>query len=136
MSLKEEERRVLVILELEKVDKTLAEMEVQLSNSLWGMAANRLYYAVFHVLNALLVSDNKPACSHKGMRLTFGKNYVLTGLASEEEAYLLSRMETMRNKADYNCTFTAKAEVVTELYPLVKDFIGHLKQLINRERCD
>ena len=68
------------------------------------------------------------------MRLAFGKNYVLTGLASEEEAYLLSRMETMRNKADYNCTFNAKAEVVSDLYPLVTDFIKHLKQLIKRDR--
>ena len=40
MSLKEEDRRVLVTLELDKVDKTLAEMEIQLSNQLWGMAAN------------------------------------------------------------------------------------------------
>ena len=126
----------MIALYLSKSDEILSDAVLCIENKRWNSAANRLYYAVFHVLNALLVSDNKPACSHKGMRLTFGKNYVLTGLASEEEAYLLSRMETMRNKADYNCTFTAKAEVVTELYPLVKDFIGHLKQLINRERCD
>lgn len=126
----------MIALYLSKSDEILSDAVLCIENKRWNSAANRLYYAVFHVLNALLVSDNKPACSHKGMRLTFGKNYVLTGLASEEEAYLLSRMETMRNKADYNCTFTAKAEVVTELYPLVNDFIGHLKQLINREKCD
>ena len=52
MSLREEDRRVLVILELEKSDKTLAEMEVQLQNGLWGLAANRLYYALFHAVSA------------------------------------------------------------------------------------
>ena len=134
--MEEQEKEILIALYLSKSDEILSDAVLCIENKRWNSAANRLYYAVFHVLNALLVSDNKPACSHKGMRLTFGKNYVLTGLASEEEAYLLSRMETMRNKADYNCTFTAKAEVVTELYPLVKDFIEHLKQLINRERCD
>ena len=68
------------------------------------------------------------------MRLAFGKNYVLTGLASEEEAHLLSRMETMRNKADYDCTFSAKADVVSELYPQVRDFVEHMKSLVKRKR--
>ena len=58
MSLKEEDRRVLVTLELDKVDKTLAEMEIQLSNQLWGMAANRLYYSLFHAVSALLINDS------------------------------------------------------------------------------
>ena len=40
----------------------------------------------------------------------------------------------MRNKADYDCTFTAKSEVVLELYPQVKDFVEHLKSLVKRER--
>ena len=130
----EQDNKILVDLYLSKGEETLADAVLCIENNRWNSAANRLYYAVFHVLNALLVSDDKPACSHKGMRLAFGKNYVLTGLASEEEAHLLSRMETMRNKADYDCTFTAKAEVVKELYPQVKVFVEHLKLLVKRER--
>ena len=132
--MEEQGKEILIGLYPSKSEEILSDAVLCLENKRWNSAANRLYYAVFHVLNALLVSDNKPACSHKGMRLTFGKNYVMTGLASEEEALLLSRMETMRNKADYNCTFTAKAEVVSELYPQVRDLIEHLKQLIKREK--
>lgn len=40
MSLRDEDRKVLVTLELEKVVKTLSEMEVQIRNHLWSMAAN------------------------------------------------------------------------------------------------
>lgn len=43
MSLKEEDRRILVALELERAEKTLREMEVQFQNELWAMVANRLY---------------------------------------------------------------------------------------------
>ena len=35
MSLKEEDRRILVTLELERVDKTLKEMDIQQQNGLW-----------------------------------------------------------------------------------------------------
>jgi len=54
MSLKEEERKILVTLELERVDKILNEMEVQQRNCLWGMVANRLYYALFHAVSAFI----------------------------------------------------------------------------------
>ena len=61
MSLKEEERKVLVILELEKSDKTLAEMEVQLQNKLWGLAANpHNLFAIgmrWELTEALLISS-------------------------------------------------------------------------------
>ena len=40
MSLKEEDRRILVTLELERVDKTLKEMDIQQQNGLWGMVAD------------------------------------------------------------------------------------------------
>ena len=48
MSLKDEEREVLFTLELEKVEKTWAEMEVQVQNQLWGMAANRRRLQLFN----------------------------------------------------------------------------------------
>lgn len=38
MSLKDEDRRIIVTLELERVDKTLKEMDIQRRNGLWGMA--------------------------------------------------------------------------------------------------
>lgn len=59
MSLKEEERRVIVTLELEKADKTLDEMQIQLEHELWSMVANRLYYALFHAVSALLMYANR-----------------------------------------------------------------------------
>ena len=42
MSLKEEDRRILVALELERAEKTLREMEVQFQNELWAMVATYL----------------------------------------------------------------------------------------------
>ena len=66
MSLKEEDRKVLVTLELERVTKTMIEMEVQRQNGLWGMVANRLYYALFHAVSALLIFDHHEVGTHRG----------------------------------------------------------------------
>ena len=80
MSLKEEEREVIVTFELEKVDKTLAQMEVQRQAGLWEMVANRLYYALFHAVSALLIHDHHEVGTHRGAVGRFSLYYVKTGL--------------------------------------------------------
>lgn len=57
MSLNDEERKTVVELELEKADQTFEEIEILANAGRWSGAANRLYYAVFHAVNALLISD-------------------------------------------------------------------------------
>ena len=48
MSLKEEDRRILVQLELEKADKTLSQVAVLQREGYWDTMANRIYYSLFH----------------------------------------------------------------------------------------
>ena len=57
MSLKQEERDIMVGLELEKAD--------------WNTLANRLYYALFHAVSAMLISDAREVGSHKGAAIRF-----------------------------------------------------------------
>lgn len=66
MSLKEEDRKVIVVLELDKVEKTLTQLNVQLREQLWEMAANRLYYALFHAVSAMLIHDYHEVGTHRG----------------------------------------------------------------------
>lgn len=112
MSLKEEERRTLVNLYLKKSDETMEDADFNYSQARWNVTANRLYYALFHAITALFVNDGIPVHSHNGMKIQFGKNYVLTGLATDEEGKLLSQMETMRERADYDATFVASKRLL------------------------
>lgn len=50
MSLNDSERQILVNLYLERAQRTFEEMEVAIAAQKWGMAANRIYYAVFHAV--------------------------------------------------------------------------------------
>lgn len=91
MSLKEQDRQVMVILHLGKVDKMLSELEVLLHAQLWGLAANRLYYALFHAVSALFISDRHEVGTHRGAVGRFGLLYVKTGLYTKEEGHLYVR---------------------------------------------
>lgn len=46
MSLNEEDRRIIVELELEKADKTFMQVDVLRREGYWDTMANRLYYAL------------------------------------------------------------------------------------------
>jgi uncharacterized protein (UPF0332 family) len=47
MSLKEEDRRILVELVLEKAEKTFSQVEALKREQYWDTLANRLYYSLF-----------------------------------------------------------------------------------------
>lgn len=81
----------------------------------WDLVANRLYYAVFHAVNALLLIDGIQTGTHKGTSIQFGKSYVLTGVFSREDGILYSRLQTMREKADYQNIFSMDEEEGKEL---------------------
>jgi len=134
MSLKEEERSTLVNLYLSKCDETLNDARLTRDQGRWNASANRLYYALFHAITALFVSDGMPVHSHNGMKIKFGKEYVLTGLATDEEGKLLSKMETMRERADYDATFTATEALINERFDQVEKMILHIKVLIDRNK--
>ena len=130
MSLREEDRRVLVILELEKSDKTLAEMEVQLQNGLWGLAANRLYYALFHAVSALLISERHEVWTHRGAVNKFSLFYVKTGLFSTAEGKLYSQLQKLREDGDYNCSIDVdQSDVEGRVLP-TRQLIDHIKLYI------
>lgn len=130
MSLREEEREVLVTLELEKSDKTLAEMEVQLQNGLWGLVANRLYYALFHAVSALLISDRHEVGTHRGAVNKFSLFYVKAGLFSVAEGKLFSQLQKLREDGDYNCSVDVdQSDVESKLLP-AKQLIAHIRQYI------
>ena len=134
MSLKEEERDTLVNLYLGKCDETLNDARLTRDQGRWNAPANRLYYALFHAITALFVSDGIPVHSHNGLKIKFGKEYVLTGLATEDEGKLLSKMETMRERADYDVTFTATEAIINERFGQVEQMIHHIKELVGRKR--
>ena len=130
MSLKEEDRKVIVTLELERVTKTLTEMEVQRQNGLWGMVANRLYYSLFHAVSALLVSDEREVGSHKGAAIRFHQYYVRTGIFTVDEGSFYSQMETLREKADYNCFFQVSESDIKACIEPTRQLIEKVKQYI------
>ena len=73
MALADEERRIIVQLELEKAQSIMAQIENLKMLGYWDNIANRLYYAIFHAVSALLINDGHSVNTHKGVVVLFGE---------------------------------------------------------------
>ena len=117
MSLSDEERNIIVGLEYEKACKTIEKVTEYQALGHWDTVANRLYYALFHAVNALLINDGHIVNTHRGVISVFGNDYIRTGVFPSKAGRLYSDLQTLRNNSDYNCSFNATEE---EIEPLIK----------------
>ena len=132
MSLTDEERAILVNLEYEKGKSFLVQAEKIAELGYWDMVANRLYYAVFHAVSALLIKNGHKVGTHKGVVLLFGQHYIKTGIFSINEGRLYSQLQTMREKADYVCTFQTSQEEIVPMFEPARKMIEKIGGIVSQ----
>lgn len=130
MSLKEQDRRTLVLLGLEKADKMVGEMEKLAKDGYWSLVANRLYYALFHAVKSLLINGSHPVGTHRGAVNQFSLYYVKTGIFTKTEGKLYSQLQQLRDEGDYNCVIDVEKEDVEEKIAPTLQLIEKIKQYI------
>ena len=73
MSLNQEERSAIVTYRLEKANRALAQAKANLPLQAWEVIANRVYYAAYYAISALLIADGHPAVKGWKSRLSAAK---------------------------------------------------------------
>ncbi|MBI2432368.1 MAG: HEPN domain-containing protein [Candidatus Hydrogenedentes bacterium] len=86
-------------------------------------AINRLYYAAFHAVNALLVTKGLSAAKHKGVRSHFFQNWLKTGVFPKEFATLYDQLFDERNNADYRDFAEIDVTEATALLSATRQFV-------------
>jgi uncharacterized protein (UPF0332 family) len=132
MSLNEEERRIMVDHERQKALQTFAQAELLSKEGYWDGAANRLYYASFHAVNALLIKDGYFVHTHHGASSMFRQIYIKTGILPVQVSELYSVLQSMRDKADYNCSFDASQLLIEPLLEPTRQLIDSIFKQIEQ----
>ena len=74
---------------------------VLIENLLWNTAVNRLYYACFYAVTALLHNSNLDTKTHSGVKRMFSLHFIKNGLISEDIGAFYTDLFNMRQNADY-----------------------------------
>ena len=118
MSLVEDSRKDIVAYRIERAQTALEQAKLNFKLNCLEVTANRLYYAAYYVVSALLIANKIPAHSHEGNVTQFGLHFVKTGKVDREDGKLLSHLLTMRLKGDYSDRFgLTEADVLPYIDP-------------------
>lgn len=108
---------------LDRAYEVLDEAKFLSANAYWNLATNRLYYACFYALLALMAKHQIKAYSHKGIKVEFGRQFIKTGLFSRADGKLFSDLFNKRHESDYEDFVNFDESTVKPLIPEVETFI-------------
>jgi uncharacterized protein (UPF0332 family) len=94
---------------------------------------NRLYYACFYAVSALLVHQGLSSSKHAGVRSLFNKHYVKTGDTPRDLARIYNDLFERRQEGDYIDFVRFEESQVRPWIPEAEKFIAHISSLIERE---
>jgi uncharacterized protein (UPF0332 family) len=120
-------------IEYSKSKNTLKEIDLLVSNQLLNTAVNRLYYACYYAVSALLLKEGITARTHGGVRQMFGLHFVKPGLIDRDLGKYYSDIFDMRQTGDYDDFVEYTKEDVIDLIAPAKLLINKIEELINQE---
>ena len=125
-----EDIQALIAYRLQRATETLEEARLMQNIGHWNTCANRLYYAAFYAVSALLVQDDHTASKHSGVKALFNQYYVKPGTVVKEIGRLYNRLFDLRQEGDYIDFVSLDAETVEPLVGATAVFVDTIWSLI------
>lgn len=137
--MEDEIKKVALELMLEKSERNLNQAKFNADSGFWDLIVNRLYYSIFHAVNALLLIDGINTKTHKGTSQQFGLHYVKNGIFDESDGRFYHRLQTKREQADYDNVFKLSEEegksILNRAEDLQKRIVANIKQKLENNGC-
>lgn len=126
----ENDRRDLIRYRITKSKETLKEVDILVQNELWNTAVNRLYYACYYAIIALLLSKEIKATTHAGVRQMFGLHFVKTEKLNKELGKFYSDIFDLRLTGDYGDYIEFSKDDVLDLLDPAKNLIAAIEEIL------
>jgi hypothetical protein len=108
----------------------LASAELELKAGHTSFAVNRLYYACFYAVTALLLRDGKQFARHSAVKAEFVRTYVESGLVDAKWDTFYQKLFDDRQEGDYIPTAAFEASDVSTGIQDAREFIDLIRSLL------
>ena len=127
-----EEKKSYTHYRLNRAFQTLEEADWMAQKEHWNTCANRLYYAAFYALTALLLQEGYETQTHKGVKILLGEHFIKTGKIDVEKGRFYSQLFDKRQAGDYADLLDWTADDILPLIEPTKEFIEVIKTWIEK----
>jgi uncharacterized protein (UPF0332 family) len=116
--------------ELLRARESLEAAEVLFEKKLFSDGASRVYYHVFHLVRALLLTKGLEPKSHQGLLRLLGLHFVKQGFLDPSDSHIVARLMKYREEADYNPSWVFTAEDACQLMNDARQLEGKISRLL------
>jgi len=124
--------QALVSYRLQRAKETLLEADALIRDNYYNAAVNRLYYACYYAVIALLAKNGIPASTHKGVKMMFGMHFIVTGKIANKYSKFYSQLFNDRISGDYDDFLQYDMEMAKEIRPMAEEFIDEIAKEIGQ----
>lgn len=109
---------------------TFEDAQILAERQKWNSSINRLYYAAYYAVMALLLYEDLKPATHNGAKSNFSEYFIKTGKIEKTFGKIYSQLFTWRQKGDYDDLFDFEAEKVIPYFEPVNKLIEIIEKLI------
>jgi uncharacterized protein (UPF0332 family) len=111
---------------LARAVETLEQAKIMFQTGHPSGAINRLYYACFYAVNALLLSCDKSSAKHSGVISIFNKDFIKPGIFPPDMGQFYTDLFDSRQDVDYSDIVDISEQQIRQLLPQTQAFIDSI----------
>ena len=96
-------------------------------------SANRLYYAIFSAMRAVLALDGFDSKKHSGIIARFRQSYIKTGILDTEMSKIIDDLEVIREDSDYDDFYIILKEDVEIQAKRAEYFVSEVESYLQNQ---
>ncbi len=131
-----ESREDLIRYRLARANETLEDARILAELRRWNACVNRLYYACFYAVSALLLQRGLSSSKHTGVRSLFNRYYVKTGKVSKALAQIYNDLFERRRESDYMDFINFDEDQVRRWFSQAQIFVEQITRFIDIDKTN
>lgn len=126
-------REEFVYYRLQRAKETLAEADCLAANNHYSGAVNRLYYACYYIVTALLIENEIQASTHVGVRSMFALKFIKSGKMDISHGKFFNEIFELRHSNDYDDFIFCDEETYKDLRPKAEALMAAIMSMLYPE---
>jgi len=113
---------------------TFDDAKILADKKKWNSTINRLYYASYYAVMALLLNSDLNPTTHNGAKSNFTEHFIKTDKIAKEYGKIYSQLFTWRQKGDYDDMFDFSEEKVIPYFEPVSKLIATIEEMVTTNK--
>ncbi|MGB5687334.1 MAG: HEPN domain-containing protein [Candidatus Electrothrix sp.] len=127
-----EDRRTIMTYRLERSEESLRAARLLSENGMLIPAMNRIYYAMFYAVQAVLARDEAAFSKHGQVKGYFNREYIKTRIFPVESGRLYNMVFEYRQKFDYVDLVMPDVDAIDEYLQKATIFVREIQAYLSK----